>query len=275
MPEGHTIHRLAQDLKASLEGSRLKVSSPQGRFEDAVLLDGRMLTAATAIGKHLFLFFGTLCVHIHLGLFGRFRLQRAPFLPPRGAVRLHLEGDSVCWSLSGPTVCECIDDEAFHALKARLGADPLSTGSRPKGAWFQFHRSKRGVGAALLDQRLFAGIGNVYRAELLFLTGLHPETRCCDIDKSTFEKLWRLAVKLLKQGVKYKRIVTVAGATKSAPKREAVYVYKRRLCRVCETAIAQLQSANRTLYFCPHCQSAPTLPEKPLRARRQQKQFAQ
>jgi endonuclease VIII len=275
MPEGHTIHRLAQDLTASLEGSRLKVSSPQGRFDDAVLLDGRVLTQAVAIGKHLFLFFGTLCVHIHLGLFGRFRLQPAPFMPPRGAVRLRLESDRVCWNLAGPTVCECIDDEAFAALKARLGADPLSTDARPKGAWNKFNRSKRAVGAALLDQRLFAGIGNVYRAELLFLTRLHPATRCCDIDKPTFEKLWRLAVKLLRQGVKYKRIVTVAGATKSAPKRESVYVYKRRLCRVCETAIDQLSSANRTIYFCPHCQRPQTLPKPPVRARRQKERLAQ
>ena len=72
MPEGHTLHRLARDQRARFAGrSRSRVSSPQGRFADAALVDGRVLDAVTAHGKHLFAAFGDRIVHVHLGLFGK------------------------------------------------------------------------------------------------------------------------------------------------------------------------------------------------------------
>ena len=79
MPEGHTIHKLARDLARDLAGSRVEAISPQGRFaEGAARIDGKLLKATDAWGKHLFLEFARTRVHIHLGLFGRFRRRRRP-----------------------------------------------------------------------------------------------------------------------------------------------------------------------------------------------------
>lgn len=85
MPEGHTIHRLADDHRDRFAGRPVRVSSPQGKFSDsAALLDGRVLEGADAHGKHLFLGFeGTGWVHIHLGLFGKLGFGTAPTRRPR------------------------------------------------------------------------------------------------------------------------------------------------------------------------------------------------
>lgn len=256
MPEGHTIHRLARDLGRAFAGERLVVSSPQGRFIDAARLDGSVFKSAHAIGKHLFLDLEGRRVHVHLGLFGKFRRARHGG-PPRASVRLRLASATTTWDLIGPTACELMTDDAYAALTLRLGADPLSPEQRPAATWKRIHASRRAIGALLLDQSICAGIGNVYRAELLFLVGLHPETRGCDVPKPTFDRLWRLAKELLQRGVAANRIITVPLAERrDAPRsrREQLYVYRRPSCRRCQSRIARTTSAARTLYFCPTCQ---------------------
>lgn len=259
MPEGHTIHRLAIDLEKDLVGHALETSSPQGRFEEAARFDGAVLTATEAIGKHLLLRFrGAGVVHIHLGLFGRFYRRRNPALPPRDTTRLRLVGPAHTWDLVGPTACERLTPAALRALKARLGADPLAKGADPEAAWETLRRTRRTIGAALLDQRIFAGIGNVYRAEILHLVRLHPETPSAEIDRATFDALWAQARALLAVGVKERRIVTVAHEGKKRLRRsEALHVYGRPTCRTCEGPVSRLVSANRALYACEACQPRP------------------
>lgn len=257
MPEGHTIHRLARDLARDLAGQRVRVSSPQGRFVAASSLDEEPLLGARAVGKHLFLQFPAGEVHVHLGLFGRFRRRRAPVPEPRGQVRMRLETAEVAWDLSGPTACEILDPDAIAALESRLGADPLAARRRPASLWAAVSGSSRSIGALLLDQRLFAGIGNVYRAELLFLIGVHPSTPGHALGKARFERLWALARELLARGVAENRIVTVPGATRRTRKADALFVYRRRRCRACGTDVVVTTSAARKLYHCPSCQPEP------------------
>ena len=251
MPEGHTIHRLARDLSTELGGTVVRASSPQGRFEQAADIDEKRLERAFAIGKHLFLDFEGARVHVHLGLFGKFKKKR-PLEQPGAAVRLRLVNERATWDLSGPTACHVIDDDQLATLTARLGADPLALGKRSAGTWKRVHASSRSMGALLLDQSIFAGIGNVYRAELLFLVGIHPETPGRVVTKAQFEQLWRLAKQLLLRGVELNRIVTVPGTGKT--RRERLFVYKQRQCRVCSTPISHGMLAARTIYFCPTCQ---------------------
>ena len=88
MPEGHTLHRLAHAHRARFAGHQVAVSSPQGRFADAALVDGRVLDEVTAHGKHLFAAFGDRIVHVHLGLFGKVQEGDGPPPPPVGEVRM-------------------------------------------------------------------------------------------------------------------------------------------------------------------------------------------
>jgi len=254
VPEGHTIHRLARDLSKDFGGREIASSSPQGRFVEADGLSGRVMGSAMAIGKHLFVEVEGARVHVHLGLFGRFRRARKD----RGSgasVRWRIEAEGRAWELTGPTACHLVDEAQMEAYRARLGADPLGDGPRPASLWQKVHKSKRPIGALLLDQSLFAGIGNVYRAELLFLVGLSPATPGSDVPKATFERMWKLAKELLQKGVAANRIVTVDGASKR--RRDQLYVYKRWECLRCQSRIERSTIAARTIYHCPTCQVEP------------------
>ncbi|CAM5637039.1 DNA-(apurinic or apyrimidinic site) lyase OS=Streptomyces alboniger OX=132473 GN=CP975_11945 PE=3 SV=1 [Streptomyces alboniger] len=125
MPEGHTIHRLAQDYAAAFVGTAPQVTSPQGKFSDsAALLTGTELTRTEAHGKHLFLGFAESWIHIHLGLFGKVSFQGAPAPPPTDTVRLRLANSTSYVDLRGPTTCALITD-------AENGRDPRPPRPRP------------------------------------------------------------------------------------------------------------------------------------------------
>ena len=98
MPEGHTIHRLARDHRTWWQGEPLALTSPQGRFADgARMLDQCVLEGVDAVGKHLLYRFGDTTLHVHLGLFGRFRSYRVP-PRPGGSVRLRMAGADPQWT---------------------------------------------------------------------------------------------------------------------------------------------------------------------------------
>ena len=258
MPEGHTLHRLALDHRKDLGGQRLHVTSPQGRFtEGAALLDGQVLERVEALGKHIFYSFDSdRVLHVHLGLFGKFRRQKQPANEPRGQIRLRLETNEVCIDLSGPAACELFDPDELAAIHERIGPDLLDKGADPKRAWERIHRSKRTIGAMLLDQSILSGVGNVYRAEALFVTGIHPETPGNEIDKRSFNRLWKTLVTMLHKGVKDRRIITVphAGPSQKVGRHERLWVYKRRECRRCESPIRWWMLGTRKMYACETCQ---------------------
>ncbi len=263
MPEGHTIHRLARDVRARLAGQPLGVSSPQGPFAGgAARLDGRVLDRVDAHGKHLFLGFGEEWVHVHLGLFGRVTVADGPAPSPRGAVRLRLVGDTGHLDLRGPTACELIDEDAKRALHARLGADPLRRDADPTRAFEKLRRRRLPMGAILLDQSVVAGIGNVYRAELLHRAALSPYREARHLGEHEWLGLWDDTVHQLRAGARSGRIVTTdrehrERSSGRARKVDAHYVYKRTglPCRRCASPVASDELAARTLFWCPRCQA--------------------
>ena len=264
MPEGHTIHRLARDHAKWLAGQELRVTSPQGRFEaGAAALDGRRMLRTEAHGKHLFYVFDgddeDLWVHIHLGLFGKFKMFRAPAPEPRPTVRMRLASSDRVVQLTGPTACEVLTRADIERLRDRLGEDPLRADADPERVWSRLQRTRRSIGAVLLDQSVIAGIGNVYRAELLFLIGVWPEVPARDLPRAAFDDLWARTVRLLELGVKTNRIITTDPAEfGKAPSKlnrgERLWVYKRKTCRRCDTPIKMFESAARKMYACPICQ---------------------
>src|SRR4051794_26992999 len=180
MPEGHTLHRLAGELAATFGGRVVRVGSPQGRFaESAALVDGHVLRGAEAWGKHLFIDLGEdLLVHVHLGLYGKFDVHQgvAEVPPAVGQVRLRIvaaDGDAYA-DLRGATTCELVTRAQRDAVVDRSGPDPIRPGSDPNRAWDRIRRSRAPIGGLLMDQAVLAGVGNVYRAELLFRHRIHP-----------------------------------------------------------------------------------------------------
>jgi endonuclease-8 len=264
VPEGHTIHRIARDHGALLAGRRLAVSSPQGRFAaDAARVDGAVLDGIEAYGKHLFYWWSTGEVgHVHLGLFGKFRVHRTDLPPePVGALRMRLttidDREPLTIDLRGPTACTIDAPDVRDDIVARLGPDPLRSDADPERAVDRMARSRKALGGLLLDQAVLAGIGNVYRAELLFVHGIHPARPGRDCARDELRSVWDTSVRFLRAGVRAGRIVTVDRAELELPKgkritrREATYVYRRDRCLRCGTPIATIDVANRTCYYCP------------------------
>jgi endonuclease-8 len=270
MPEGHTLFRLARDLRDRFAGEVVAVSSPQGRFEDsAALLDGTVLVGAESCGKHLFAEFeDDRFVHVHLGLYGRFDLHDGAPPPPVGQVRLRVScgpprpsyGD-----LRGATACELLTVAQRDAVLARLGPDPLREDADWTRAWDRVHRAKGPIGGLLMDQVVLAGVGNVYRAEVLFRHRLHPLRPGNTLRRSQFESMWEDLVILMREGVRTGRIDTVhvehtPEAMQRAPRIEdhggEVYVYRRQglPCYRCGTKIRTEVLAGRNLFWCPRCQ---------------------
>jgi endonuclease-8 len=257
MPEGHVTHGLARDLRKTLQGSPVRATSPQGRFaEGAALVDGHPLVRTDAWGKYLFLDFGRgRLVHIHLGLIGKLR-PTAPATPPGPEVRLRLENDVHAWQLTGPTRCSIITAAEKKAICAPLGADPLRAKPDVHAMRLRMQRRRVPLGAVLLDQTVIAGVGNVYRAELLFLRGINPLRLASTLTDEDVLGLWDETVLQLKRGLRLNRIVTTDPAEIGRPLSridgdDRLYVYHRTHCRRCGTELQTLVLGGRPLQYCP------------------------
>jgi formamidopyrimidine-DNA glycosylase len=313
VPEGHSVHRLARQFRDVFSGERLAVSSPQGRFvQGAALLDGSVLTTALAHGKHLFLVFEHgLLLHVHLGLYGAwnfggdatFRGASSIGAPrkvgerelyddeagaaagsgpegytgppdPVGAVRVRLAGPHGWADLRGATTCEVLTAAEGEAVTARLGPDPLRNRSGDRDAFVAGVQARRTPLAALLmDQKVIAGVGNVYRAELLFRQRLDPWLAGKALSADAAGRLWDDTVTMMSDGVRDGRIITTpprywnpeespAGGSSPIPglpaPEESHFVYRRQglACRNCGTPVALTELGARKLYWCPACQQA-------------------
>ena len=245
----------------------MRSATPQGRFEAATRLDGRALVAAEAWGKHLLVEFAGIddVVHVHLGLYGSLRFG-PPDAPVVGQVRWRLADEQAVADLRGPTACELLDPGQVEALLARLGPDPLRPDADPRRFVDAVLRSRSSIAVLLMDQRVIAGVGNVYRAEVLFRAGIAPLTRGVDLDEPAVLALWNDLVALMAVGLERGRIDTVRPehepeAMGRAPREDdhggEVYVYRRhgQPCLVCDTPVATTIVAARNLFWCPRCQS--------------------
>lgn len=261
MPEGHTIHRIAIDHHRLLRGKPVAVSSPQGRFAaGAALIDGQRLLAIDAHGKHLFYRWSNgLVGHVHLGLFGKFAVHRND--PPHEVptVRMRLAVPRATIDLTGPTDCAIGTLEDRDLILRRLGPDPLRADADPHRAYTAIARRAAPIGQLLLDQKVISGVGNVYRAEALFVNGIHPSRPGRDITAPEFEHLWGTIVQMLQRGVTDNRIVTLDRDEYDVPisptrRGATTYVYHRDVCLRCGTPIRTVDLGGRPCYFCPTCQ---------------------
>lgn len=292
MPEGHSVHRIARQFARHFTGTPVAVSSPQGRFAaDAALLDGHRIVEARAVGKQMFLEFDNgLYLRVHLGLYGAWdfageisgggegeaslssigapRLTRlrmseqeaegeltGAFPPdPVGQVRVRLLTDTVVADLRGPTACVVETAEQVQAVIDRLGPDPLVDDLAAGEERFVAIVRKKPTPIALLlmDQAVISGIGNVYRAEMLFRARQNPFTPGRDVLEPVVRALWRDWVHLLAIGFGTGLMYTMDDEATGDPKPEH-WVYQRtgELCRVCGATIQMQELGGRKLYWCP------------------------
>lgn len=284
MPEGHVIHRLAAELEHAFAGRLVRVTSPQGRFADAAaLLDGTAVRAAEAYGKHLLIDFGDGAgwsslarteldegspgpfIHIHLGLIGKLRWVRPGPVTGAETLRLRIETEEHAAELRGPQTCALIGAPEKAALLAGLGPDPLRPDADPDRGWQRVSRSGRSIASLLMDQRVAAGVGNIYRAEVLYRQRIHPETPGRELSVRAWKRIWADLVELMPQGVRHGRIDTVRPehspeVTGRDPRVDRhggeVYVYRRagQPCLVCGREVSVREFEARNLYWCARCQ---------------------
>ena len=247
MPEGNETHRWAELHAAMFAGKKVKVDSPQGRFEDgAAQVSGRVLEGVTAVGKHIGYDFGVvgkgankgerLIMHVHLGLYGEFKEGQQPLPEPRGALRMRLWDKQQWMELRGPTDCSVWTQAKWDALLARLGPDPLNVsgknGDKPAKMIERISARKTPIGLLLMDQSILAGVGNIYRAELLFRARVSPFRPGQDTTEKELKTIWKDAVALMPDAMVDRRIVTTRPKDRPHSKGEALneeahYTYRR------------------------------------------------
>ena len=294
MPEGNEIHRWAERHARAFVGKKMRVEGPNGRFVDAAALDGRKLERVMAVGKHLGYVFGRdRILHVHLGRYGDWSEGQMPLAEVKGALRLRMwaagakarrdaaaastrhgwyseddgthavAAEDVDWlELRGPSDCSLWTDAQWAKLLERLGPDALN-GDDPESALEKMAKAKKPIGVLLMEQDVMAGIGNIYRAELLFRAGLSPFVEGKDVSRKTVMGIWKDSIALLKAGMVDRRIVTTRAKDRPVKKsglplkEEVHYVYRRhgKACFVCGTKIERQEMAGRTLYWCPSCQA--------------------
>ena len=185
--------------------------------------------------------------------------------PVVGQVRLRLLTDATCADLRGPTACELQTPDEVAATIAKLGPDPLVDDIAHGEELFTavVARKPTPIGQLLMDQSVVSGIGNVYRAELLFRARQNPHTPGREVRDEVVRGMWRDWVRLLAVGVETGQMMTMddldpdayRAAMASRDDRHWVYHRAGLPCRVCGTAIVVEEMATRKLYWCPRCQA--------------------
>ncbi|HEY5159668.1 MAG TPA: DNA-formamidopyrimidine glycosylase family protein [Gaiellaceae bacterium] len=244
MPEGDLIHRIARELQPPV-GERVSIETPHPRARLLGLsrLGGKRIESIEALGKHLLLRCeGGLVLHSHLGMNGRWQLLR-PGQAPLGTPWLVLHGehcDAAQWR--GPVL------ELSHGQPSlSLGPDILAQPFDLKRIITNLRSSvqERTIGEALLDQRLLAGIGNIWRCEGLWRARLSPWRPLTEIDDDDLQRLLKEVAEAMRESL-------AAGHG-----RYSVYRKAGRPCPRCGAAIrSQAQGERaRTAYWCPTCQA--------------------
>jgi endonuclease-8 len=250
MPEGDSLHRAARRLQV-LVGERLEVETPHPRAAVKGLvgrLDGRRLEGVEAVGKNLLLRFeGGLVLRSHLRMTGRWRVERRG-APRSGRPWLVLRGEeheAVLWS---GAVLELVGESATRRLGPDiLGEPPDFEGMRAR---LRAGPQEREIGDALLDQRLVAGIGNVWKAEALWEARVSPWRRLGEVADDELLATLEAGHGLMRTSVEGAR-----------PERH-VYRRKGRACGRCGVVVRSApQGENaRMAYWCPGCQVGGSLP---------------
>lgn len=257
MPEGDTVWRTARSLDRALSGAHACVDFrvPELATRD---LSG-VITSTISRGKHLLTRFDDqITVHTHLRMEGSWHLYRPgqPWLRPSHEARLVIT--TTDWVAVGFALgfVELVATDSENDVVGHLGPDLLGPDWDEEEAVRRLGaQPERPIGEALLDQRNLAGIGNLYRAELCFVSGVHPATAAAKVD---LPRLVRRAKAMLEANKERPEQSTTGDLRRD----RRVWVYRRdgKPCRRCRTRIlrGELGEPSRSTYWCPSCQPLAT-----------------
>jgi endonuclease-8 len=263
MPEGDTIHRIAGSLAPRLTGQVLERVTTQGLTRD---LAGRIVTRVSAHGKHLVIELDSgAYLRAHLGMNGRFRTydraageaMLAKLSPGRASLAL-VTVDAVYLWIGAPTIEISQRRDPRHGMAvAALGPDVLGDelDVRSAAARAAAHAT-RPIADVLLDQRVVAGIGNIYKSEALFVARIDPRTRVGQLDAGTLEAIYAAARRLMVANLGPGSRGTLVTGTPRNP--YLAYGRTAKPCPRCGTPIAcvSLGEPPRWTWWCPTCQPA-------------------
>lgn len=278
MPEGDTIHRTARTLHLALAGKDVVRFETRyahlQRVHDEAPVTGRRVEAVSARGKHLLIALsGGLVLRTHMRMSGSWHVYRPgeSWRLPRGLMRLvvaTVDFEAVAFNVQDAEFVR--EDRLERGVVGRLGPDLLAQDFDEAEALRRLRaREAHPIGEALLDQRVVAGIGNVYRSEVLFLSRLHPATPVRAVDAARLAHLLTTARRLLQLNVRPTSgagIVTRPGLRRTTGREDPIvnlWVYQRQgqPCRICGTPIERQARGPdaRAAWWCPQCQPPPTL----------------
>lgn len=273
MPEGDTLWRIARSLDAVLAGQVLtgfeSMRIAIAAAAEKLALVGRTIERVEARGKHLLVHFsGGPLLHTHLGMRGSWRLAPARgerLAAGRGAASARnwpalvvlRTARAVATCRNAPTVELLPRGSADHPALTRLGPDLLSTAFDAATARSRLRaRGELPIGVALMDQTALAGIGNVYKSEVLFACSVSPLARVSRLDDATLDRIIATARQMLRRnlGPGLRRTTTSL-----AGERHAVYRRSGQPCPRCGATIRRIVQGEqvRSTYFCPACQPIP------------------
>jgi len=268
MPEGDTVFRTAARLRPVLAGRTIEAARARNRDFPAGSLVGRTFAVVEARGKHLLMHLDDQrTIHSHLGMHGSWHLYQPgePWRKDRRQAALVIEvPDSVCICFF-PKVLQILSPDQLrrHVHLTRLGPDLLAEQVDEAEVLRRFRaHGSTPVGEAVMNQSIVAGIGNVYKSEILFLTRTNPLIPVGHLSDEQILKITQTARRWMA-----KNLTGCPRRTRFALDRQRLWVYGRsgKPCFECGQRIQLRRQGDlgRTTYWCPQCQAAPTFPESP------------
>lgn len=262
MPEGDTIHRIARVLGRELTGKQIDRIFLHDRGEIAELA-GKRVEAIEAVGKHMLVKFDVPWVlRVHLGMNGHWRRLHIREKAPREPT-VRIETAEVAYVCQRAYKAEMIRSAALKSNPrlARLGpdllADPPDIELAVQRA-IQPGNANREVGDLVMDQRVAAGIGNVYKSEVLFECKVHPRTRMHELSQEDVRAIYEKAAELMRLNLLTRRRTSVPLRRRPTPSSQRFWAYMRagKPCLDCGTPIERILQGDmgRSTYFCPRCQ---------------------
>lgn len=259
MPEGDTIHRTAIRLRQFVLNERFsKVTSRDPSFPVTKLVD-QTICDIEARGKHLLIHFeNDTALHSHMGMTGSWHLypKHDAWKKPHNRAALIFENERLCIVCFSPKTLELLSAIQLrrHRYLSQLGPDLLATSISMNVVLQRFRQyDPVSIGEAVMNQTIVSGIGNVYKSETLFLSGLHPKTPVGQLTTDQLEHLMKLNRDLMKRNLDGR-----PRQTRFAGSGQKVWVYGRRgeACHRCGDTIDMIRQGDlaRSTYWCPTCQ---------------------